>query len=78
MQIFIQEHQVIIKTELITEEKLRITAELLESQQDEALRRAVQGVIEQLKPKIKKRIKFKDIQSKFANKVNLAEFKSEV
>ena len=52
---------------MVTEEKLRITAELLEAQTEEAIRRGSEGTINLLKPKIKKRIKFKTIENKLAN-----------
>ena len=77
MQIFVQEHQVAIKQHMVTEEKLRITAELLEAQTEEAIRRGSEGTINLLKPKIKKRIKFKTIENKFREKVGLQEFKQE-
>ena len=78
MSVYIQEHQVAIKGDLVSEEKLRLTVEFLENQLHEQLERRCEQVITKLAPKIKKRCKYKDIKNQFIEKVSHHEFKSEI
>jgi len=48
---------------MVTEEKLRLTVELMENQQREELERRIESVITKLTPKIKKRVKYDKIKN---------------
>ena len=60
---------------MVDEQKLKITYELLEMQVDERLKRELKHLEERMKPKIKKRLKQKDLNVQLQGKVNMAEFK---
>ncbi len=59
---------------MVNEDKLKITFELLESQIKERSQRELQYLMDTIRPKIKKRIKEKDVDKKIIGKVNKIEF----
>ena len=59
---------------MVNEDKLKITFELLESQIKERSLRELQYLMDTIRPKIKKRIKEKDVDKKIIGKVNKIEF----
>ena len=61
MQVYVQQHQVEIATNLVDEKKLKVSYELLESQMHDRLKREITIMEEKLKPKIKKRLKEKTL-----------------
>lgn len=63
---------------MVDEKKLMISYELLESQMHERLKREIIILEERLKPKIKKRLKEKDLTSKLLGKINSEEFDKQV
>ena len=78
MQIYVQEHQVKIQQELINQTTLNITTEMLEEQTDEKVAKEIQKLEDRLRPKLKKRIKMTDIDSKLLNKVNMIDFMKQI
>ena len=66
------------KSELLTEEKYRISNELFENQVVEDIRFQTCKMKDILMPKIKRRIKFKNIKDNFAEKVSIVDFKAEI
>ena len=74
MQVYVTEHQIRIKDDLIDDEKLKISMELLEEDMDRRMKGALEQYLNQLKPKIKKRLKIKDLDAKLSSKVNFNEF----
>ena len=70
MQIHVTEHQVRIADDLIDEEKLKISMELLEEDMDRRMKASLEQYILVLKPKIKKRLEIKDLEGKLNAKVN--------
>lgn len=59
---------------MVDETKLKITSELLETQLHDKIKRELQNLNDQLKPKIKKRLKMKHVDEKLNSKVNINEF----
>ena len=59
---------------MVNENKLKITFELLEFQIKEKSLRELQYLMDTIRPKIKKRIKEKDVDKKIIGKVNKIEF----
>jgi hypothetical protein len=78
MQAYVQDHQIAIKQDMVDEDKLKITAELLENQMYDKIKREIQGLNDNLKRKIKKRLKMKHVDEKLNQKVNMQEFMKQV
>jgi hypothetical protein len=78
MQVYVTEHQIRIKDDLIDEEKLKISMELLEEDMDRRMKGALEQYVNQLKPKIKKRLKISDLDVKLSSKVNFNEFMKQI
>lgn len=78
MQVYVTEHQIRIKDDLIDDEKLKISMELLEEDMDRRMKGALEQYLNQLKPKIKKRLKIKDLDAKLSSKVNFNEFMKQI
>ena len=78
MQIYVTEHQIRIKDDLIDDEKLKISMELLEEDMDRRMKGALEQYVNQLKPKIKKRLKITDLDAKLSSKVNFNEFMKQI
>ena len=78
MQAYVQDHQITIKQDMVDEDKLKITAELLENQMYDKIKREIQGLSDLLSSKIKKRLKMKHLDEKLNSKVNIHEFMKQV
>ena len=78
MHVYVKEHQYEISQNLVHDTKLKITVELLESAFDERMKREVEKLHDRMKPKIKKRVKMKQIESKLLTKCNLHVFNKEM
>ena len=63
---------------MVDEDKLKITAELLENQMYDKIKREIQGLSDLLSSKIKKRLKMKHLDEKLSSKVNIHEFMKQV
>ena len=61
MNIKVNEHHHQIKSNIVDDEKLRITVELLESALDQRMQQAIDKIENKLVPKIKKRFKMKEL-----------------
>lgn len=59
---------------MVDEDKLKIATELLENQMYDKIKREILGLSDQLRSKIKKRLKMKHMEEKFNSKVNIHEF----
>jgi len=59
---------------MVDSDKLRITFELLETQMQDRIKREIQILDDRFRPKFKKRLKMKDLDSKLTGKVNQIEF----
>lgn len=78
MHVYVKEHQHEIAQNLVHDTKLKITVELLENTFDERMKRELEKLHDRMKPKIKKRVKMKQIESKLLTKTNLHIFNKEV
>ena len=64
--------------DLIDEQKLRISLELMESDFDRRLKSGIEMLSETLKPKIKKRMKKEMVEGMIVQKTNEAEFRKQI
>ena len=78
MQVYVQEHQVKIAQDLVGEDKLKVTFELLEGQMHDRIQRTTQVLEDKLKLKIKKRMKYHEIDEKLKGKVGMIEFMKQI
>lgn len=74
MQEYVTQHQITIAQDMVDSDKLRITFELLETQMQDRIKREIQILDDRFRPKFKKRLKMKDLDSKLTGKVNQIEF----
>ena len=74
MQGYVQDHQIQIKQNLVSEDKLKVNFELLQQEIHERLGKELQSVKDVLKPKIKKRLKIVDLENKIKDKLHIQEF----
>ena len=63
---------------MVDEDKLKITAELLENSMYDKIKREIQGLSDQMRSKIKKRLKMKHMEDKLNSKVNIHEFMKQI
>ena len=77
LQQYVQQHQILINRELVNEDKLKITVELLEEQLKERTARDLQTLEDTLKRKIKKRLTAEEMSKKLLQKVDRGEYQKQ-
>ena len=75
LQQYVQQHQITINRDLVNDEKLKITVELLEDQIKERMTRDLGILEDRVKQKVKKRLKKDEIVAFIRQKVDRAEYK---